>query len=264
MNNSTKNPTTQVPRHKNALQRCGETLEWSGSDQQVHYKMNLRNPVQSSLLARNGWVDKTIEYRYNSQGFRCDEFDHRPSFLALGCSFTEGIGLPLEDAWPTILGERVGLYPWNLGVGGSSIMWCARVLEPAIDELSPKFVSVLIPPIMRVDVVDFLGLSNTYIAENQSDLHSFGGVVLVTSSYLKNWFSHTDNAVLTQKQSLSYIESTCRKYNVPLVIDFLENRRLEPKENHTDLARDLMHLGRGHHTAISRMFESEIERRKIL
>lgn len=230
----------------------------------MQYKMNLVDPAKAALLASNGWIDRSFEYRYNSAGFRCDEFDLRPSFLALGCSFTEGIGLPIEQAWPTLLGEQIGLYPWNLGVGGSSIMWCARLIEPAILKVRPSVVALLVPPLMRVDVVDFLGLSNTYIAENQSDLHSIGGVVLITSSYLKNWFAHHENATLAQKQSMLYIESICQKYNVPLIVDFLENRKLAPMENQNDLARDLMHLGKGHHTAIARMFQEQIVERKII
>jgi len=65
---------------------------------------------------------KKISYKYNSKGFRDDEW---PSDLSnvvwcLGDSFTVGIGQPVDETWPKLLEKKIKKQVINLGEDGCS------------------------------------------------------------------------------------------------------------------------------------------------
>lgn len=54
--------------------------------------------------------DGTVEYFYNNDFFRCDDFtaNHEsPHILFAGCSQTEGVGAPLETVWSKVLLNKI-------------------------------------------------------------------------------------------------------------------------------------------------------------
>jgi len=65
---------------------------------------------------------KNISYRYNSRGFRDDEWPTNLSDViwCVGDSFTTGIGQPFEETWPQVLQKETGKRCLNIGVDGSS------------------------------------------------------------------------------------------------------------------------------------------------
>lgn len=95
----------------------------------------------------NRYGPRDIEYRYNAQGFRCLEFADIPvdSFVvaSVGCSNTEGIGLPVEHTWPSLLCGKLAtplgkVSNVNLGLGASSnqhiaIRACRAMESPDVD-----------------------------------------------------------------------------------------------------------------------------------
>ena len=98
-------------------------------------------------------------YHENSHGFRCDEFDlimRRPTkkLLALGCSFTYGIGVPEEHTWPKLLatwlesiyGDKIDVI--NLGVPGGSMFQCDMHLN-WFDKFNPDYTVALWPEASR-------------------------------------------------------------------------------------------------------------------
>ena len=124
--------------------RANTTAKWAPSDTKEIY-----NPLQADGMPN--YTANEIEYTYNSDGFRCDEFS-APSdlpVLFLGCSFTEGIGLPLEEVWvyhyinklrslPQNKGKNIPL--WSLALGGSGTDTMARVAYQHIDQIKPKHI----------------------------------------------------------------------------------------------------------------------------
>jgi hypothetical protein len=118
---------------------------WHGSDSLENY---LRNKP-------DGYTEQSIEYRFNSNGFRTEEFDLHsplPSILCLGCSFTMGTGLPVNQTWPYLLSEYFTNYKvYNLGVAGSSGDTIARILFQMQNKLKTKLVCVLWPEIFRYE-----------------------------------------------------------------------------------------------------------------
>lgn len=86
-------------------------------ESEERYKENL-------LSQPDNWEyrTKTIQYKYNSLGHRCGELDELPNdyILTAGCSFTEGVGLKLEDTYSYLLAKKFNMGYYNLGVGGSA------------------------------------------------------------------------------------------------------------------------------------------------
>jgi hypothetical protein len=113
---------------------------------------------------------KQYSYKYNSHGFRCDEFSSLSEFpiLFLGCSMTSGVSLELQYTWPQLLIDNIRKHTnktipvWNLAVPGSSIDRQALLLEKYIHKLRPKLIFFLIPSmyrrllVIKDEVVDYL------------------------------------------------------------------------------------------------------------
>jgi hypothetical protein len=82
-------------------------------ESEENYKLNL-------LSQPNDWEYRTkqIRYKYNSLGHRSCELHELPKdyLLFAGCSFTEGIGLKLEDTYSHIVSQQLGLGYYNLGL----------------------------------------------------------------------------------------------------------------------------------------------------
>ena len=78
----------------------------------------------------------TIDYRYNSRGFRDAEWPNDLSNViwCIGDSFTVGLGSPLEHTWPCVLQQRTGRRTINVGLDGASNNWIARVAEAILTQ----------------------------------------------------------------------------------------------------------------------------------
>lgn len=105
------------PIIENILQ-SNKTMEFNSTDNQDLYNENKKK-------LGNEWYyyNKKIEYKYNSWGYRCVEFDdlNDDYILTFGCSFTEGIGLDYSDMWTTKLSKKTGLDVFNVGMGGTGV-----------------------------------------------------------------------------------------------------------------------------------------------
>ncbi len=98
-----------------------------------------------------------FSYSFNSNGFRCDDFTQYSELpiVFLGCSCTEGIGLPLEQTWSHILYTKVvqatnkKIPYWNLALGGTGIDTQASLLYWISKTNKFQHVFGLLPPFMR-------------------------------------------------------------------------------------------------------------------
>ena len=63
------------------------------------------------------WDEDSITYRVNSHGFRGDDLHpiKSDSFIALGCSFTFGVGVTADQTWPSVLSKSLDMHGYNLG-----------------------------------------------------------------------------------------------------------------------------------------------------
>lgn len=234
---------SDAPWHHGVL--CANTEEeFINSDDKKHFDINSRDPVYYEYFKQHGWLEpRAITYKINSHGFRCDEFDtDLDSLVALGCSFTMGIGLPLQDTWPQLVGKALNLKPYTLAWGGSSADTCFRLAEYWIPRLKPKLVVMLTPPYARFELLTGSGTvpAEVFLPNSESDWpREF-------DSYLKHWFTNEDNAGINSRKNKLAIMALCNGLKIPCLIQD-SNDHMSWSREKIGYARDRMHAGtRGH------------------
>lgn len=117
---------------------------WADTDSEENFK---KNP-------RAGYTKDSIVYKYNSYGYRTKEFNtDKPSILCLGCSFTKGVGVNLEDTWSAHIQDRFPDHNvYNLGIGGCSGDTVTRTLYRIGNMLNTTTVFILWPHYYRYEV----------------------------------------------------------------------------------------------------------------
>jgi hypothetical protein len=123
--------------------------KWNSPDSLENYK-------HINSLKQNYLTDE-ITYSFNDDGYRCDSFSNESEFpiLFMGCSLTEGVGLPLNEVWSYHLHDRIvkttnkNIPFWSLGKGGTSIDYAARCFYEYSNRLKPKYVFYLMSGISR-------------------------------------------------------------------------------------------------------------------
>jgi len=206
-----------------------KTLEWLGTDSEENFNNNKK--FFSSILQENNWLTKKIIYKFNSHGFRCDEFTDDPTIMFLGCSMTLGVGMTHEDTWPYLVAEKLNLRLANLGVGGSSCDTAFRLCYEFVDKIKPKIIVIRPPDAGRIEL----------FTENNKPINLGPWTSIHKHSYYKKWIVSESNANYQKLKNILAIEKIC----IDKKIKFYNTEPIE--NNHplqsTDLGRDLAHPG---------------------
>lgn len=199
-----------------------EVSYWKGSDTEARFTSNIEE--------KEYWVNRQIEYRYNNLGFRSD-VDFTPDLkgvVTLGCSFTEGIGLPLELTWGAKIANYLNLPHINLGSSGTGLDTSFRLLLGIIDKVQFDTVFLLTPPPFRFET--FVGdnrLLQEYMVERDKQNNIFS---TLHRGNVTEWMSHKftegedllrsyllggdRQAELHQIRTLCAIEGLCKQLGV--------------------------------------------------
>jgi hypothetical protein len=119
-----------------------KSLQWLFSDNIAAWEKYQPNPYSKD----------SIGYDLNEFGFRSDAFitcEHRMVFI--GCSYTKGIGLPLEETFSHIIYTEIKKninidFPyWNIGVGSAGLDTISRIFFHFRKILRPQVVVALFP-----------------------------------------------------------------------------------------------------------------------
>jgi hypothetical protein len=236
---------TNTPPWHSGLDAAGKSLEWLPTDSKENYKKLLQDPVHQRYFACMGWDQPgAITYNINSDGFRSQEFDSLGScMIALGCSYTMGIGLPIETVWPSLVGQKLNLAVANLAWGGNSADTCFRLAEYWIPVLRPHLVAMLAPPPARLELlVDYSADSTLTPAE----IFTPGARPMLSDGYqnefLKHWFLIEENQRINQVKNCLAIQQLCHVHNIPCVIEHAADYMYFDR-NEIGYARDYMHGG---------------------
>jgi len=227
------------PTHGNSRD-ANKTLEWLPCDDEYYFKKNMQDPVKRKYIKSMGWeTPGCFTYKMNSQGFRTEELERdTESFVALGCSFTCGIGLPLEMVWPSLLASRLNRRVFNLGVGGCGLDTVFRIADYWLPIINPKFVALLVPPMGRIEVLDNFGWNIMHACD-------------IKENFLKHWFLHDENSKINARKNILAIQYICDTLKIPLYT--VDSKFLAS----TDNARDFMHQGPQGHLDLVEMFAGQ-------
>ena len=88
---------------------------------------------------------KSINYQYNSRGFRDKEWpvDLSDVIWCVGDSFTVGIGQPFKETWPQLLQKKTGKRCINLGQDGCSNDSLTLRIKEIVKNHKPKLIVVM-------------------------------------------------------------------------------------------------------------------------
>ena len=100
--------------------RANSTTLWDAVDTPEFYK-------PTTKFGKNLFSKSDITYKFNNYGFRSDDFDEKSDIpiLFVGCSYTEGTGLPIDAVWTTQLLDKIKIKTgktvphWNLAGAGA-------------------------------------------------------------------------------------------------------------------------------------------------
>lgn len=122
--------------------------QFTGSDDAETFERNL-------LAQPTDWIYRTlnIDYTRNKIGHRSKDFSKvdRNYLLFIGCSLTEGIGIPIENAYPSVVAKHFKIDHYNMGLGGVGPDVIYHNLHQLIklEVKKPKFVFIQWPEPVR-------------------------------------------------------------------------------------------------------------------
>jgi len=221
---------------------AGKQLKWLPSDTEELYQENLVK--QRALLEKHNWLSTEIDYKFNSDGFRSREFPiNGGGVMFLGCSFTFGIGLPLQHTFPHIVSKELGLECLNLALPASSNDTAFRLADVWIDQLRPGVVILLSPSDARFELL---------IHDSNSDEIESRFITtmdqLVNTTNQPYWLNTEQNGQINRRKNKLAIQKICDYRGIRFIQDDAEN--LVTK----DFARDLQHPG----VESNRLFASKL------
>lgn len=140
--------------NKVVASRANTELSWHAYDTSYNYlEVTSKGP---NLYTRDC---TEISYKFNNDGFRSDNFDEHSDLpiLFTGCSYTEGVGLPLDKVWAKRLIDKIKLKTnkqipfWNLALAGTGLDAIANGLYWHSLKFKKKleYIVILFPPFAR-------------------------------------------------------------------------------------------------------------------
>lgn len=225
-------------------QHAGKTLFWLGSDSESLWRQHMADSDRAIWLKELGFdTPDCITYQMNQHGFRTGEFDDQACFVALGCSFTAGIGLPEHYSWPWLVQQSTGLVSRNLGIGGSGLDTAFRLLWFYVDQLNVQAVLLLKPSIDRFEF---------HINDRP---HLFSPHYRGTEIIHKYWYADRQNSRVNYHKNLAAIQGLCAQRNIKLIVKDVDQHLLVHRKPGPYLgARDLIHVGQHEQSMLAQDF----------
>lgn len=203
---------------------AGQTVHWVSGDSEELYQKNLL--TKYNLLEQHGWLGQTFTYSFNSLGFRCREFNNKPSLMTLGCSHTMGIGLPVDKIWPELLASKLNLQCANFGQAGASLDTAFRLCHGYIDRIQPQLVVLMTPPGERFEQISTDRIVNVNVQHDQ------------WANFYREWCPDQNHYFFNYHKNTTAIAAMCQARSIKFLI--VDTMLFLPKKL---LARDLLHFG---------------------
>lgn len=231
---------------------AGQTLDWMPTDTKERFEDLMNYPPHREYFQAKGWDQPgAITYKINKYGFRCKEFElGSKSIVALGCSYTQGIGLPVETLWPELIGKELGLDVYNLAWGGTSSDTCFMLAKYWLSVLRPSLVVMAAPPKNRFDIIRAAGDPELHTVMPNSWGNEFDN-----SSILKHWLTNERNQDLNNAKNKLAVQALCYNLGIPC-LTYDAHEYFARSREEVEYARDHMHAGpRGHKLFAERILD---------
>ena len=232
----------------------GKDVRWVPGDDENKYKHNMS--TRRDLMELNGWTGARADftYRFNSHGFRAEEFSDEPSVMFLGCSMTMGVGIELEHTWAYKVAQDLGLKNHNLATGGSSNDACYRLFAHWHRIHKPKIVVHFSPPPERLEVFDAHGRINNMLPSVVDHVEK--------NEFYKIWISHQTNSAMNEQKNRHAIESFCMREGIRY--HWMEHHQMFPTDHGFEydkksFGRDLLHPGAYWHRNMHKRIMTELD-----
>lgn len=217
---------------------ANKNTRWIPGDDEKKYKHHME--TKREQMKEWGWDGPRGEftYKFNSHGFRADEFTDEPSVMFLGCSMTMGVGIELENTWAHMVARDLGLKNHNLATGGSSNDACFRLFNNWHRIYRPELVVYYSPPRERMEFVTLDRKIVNLLPHGQ-----------VTDMY-KQWILTHYNGEFNQQKNVLAVEFLCKENNIPFVwLPHEQMFKTDEGFEHIpyEYGRDLLHPGNGWH-----------------
>lgn len=161
----------------------------------------------------------SIEYVYNSYGYRTYEFTDIPEkyILTFGSSHTEGTGLHHGKSWTCYLEKFTGIKVYNLGIGGTTSSLIVRNITSWLSSDLPRPKNIIIdwPPLCRL----------TYWNKKQGRLCSASHDNFILKYLLK---LGDENFWLPWLEDITIVNELCKANNVSPIHLFLNDSNDDP------------------------------------
>jgi hypothetical protein len=223
------------PIRHNHSHLSNQEVEWFSIDDAGLFKEAMANPNKRKLIEDNGWSNSSFTYKFNSHGFRSDEFSHEDSIMFLGASVVLGTGIPNENTWTHIVSQKLGLRNFNLGVSGGSNDTSFRLAEHYIPQLKPK---IIVHVTSYADRVDLITEDNICTM-----LHNGFHLPERYQKFYKDWVTIEENGLLNLKKNRYAIRYICQMQGIRLIEAEGSELWPWPPLPDKDLSRDLYHPG---------------------
>jgi len=226
-------------------------------------------------LERNGghpvYGEKDISYRFNSHGYRCDEFDIDAAeirVVSLGCSLVHGLGLPEKHLFHELFCDKIRsqtgatLVNWNLGVPGASNDYITRMLYHVVPILKPHILLINFTELSRRD---FFTISADWLRYKPIANKKYWPDDLVQReafqhlNQLSNPADDRRNFFVNCKAVEAYLQNTIWLASYALTEYWqIASKWFDPKhqvggfrpDHELDIARDFMHPGPKSHQSL--------------
>lgn len=169
-----------------------------------------------------------IDYDLNSQGYRCNEFNNQ-EILILGCSHTEGHGLPVELTWPYLISKKMNKDYINLAKGGEGAQaQIIKAFQFFKEFYNPKYIFAVFP-LARLEV-PLIGLRSTNPTSSGIGKGMFSNNKI--QKYSKS--PHVIEEVLTEEFAIFYnilfikmLIQYCESNNIKLIWTYHRDMNVE-------------------------------------
>jgi len=249
---SFKDSLPSPPPWHPGVMSAGQTLDWMPTDTKERFDGLMNDDTHREYFCAKGW-DKpgAITYKINKHGFRCKEFEiGSKSIVALGCSYTQGIGLPVETLWPELVGKELELDVYNLAWGGTSSDTCFMLAKYWLSVLRPSLVVMAAPPKNRFDIIRAAGRPEIHTMMPNTTEGEFGNDVI-----LKHWMADERNQDLNNAKNKLAVQALCYNLGIPC-LTYDAHEYFARSREEVEYARDHMHAGpRGHKLFAERILD---------